>query len=128
MFEYIDVLDGDGNKTGESRTMDDIHKYGLVHRTAHVWILNNRKQLLLQRRAESMGIYPFFWDISSAGHISSGETSLQGAKRETKEELNLDFPDSGWEMGSGTFFYNYDMLSKWHDYLGLMWEEKYITL
>jgi isopentenyldiphosphate isomerase len=90
MPEYLDILDEKGNKTGEARTYEDAHKFGLIHRATHVWILNNKNQILLQKRNSDRAAYPDYWDISTGGHVSSGETSLEGAKREAKEELNLD--------------------------------------
>lgn len=36
-----------------------------------------------------MDSYPDLWDISTAGHISSGEDSITSALRETEEELGL---------------------------------------
>lgn len=93
MPEYLDILDEKGNKTGETRTYEDVHRLGLIHRTAHVWIINSKNQILIQKRNGDRAAYPDYWDISTGGHVSSGETSLEGAKRETKEELNLDLKD-----------------------------------
>jgi len=94
MEEYLDILDEHGNKTGKSETYNDVHKMGLIHRTVHVWFLNSRGQLLLQMRSKNKRAYPRHWDISAAGHVSSGQTSLDAAKRETQEELGLDLPGS----------------------------------
>lgn len=93
-MEYIDILDSAGNKTGEIRTHEEIHEFGLMHRAAHLWIINSRGQILLQRREKNRNAYPSYWDISASGHVSKGETSLEGIKREAKEELGLDFVDS----------------------------------
>lgn len=91
--EMIDVLDDQGEKTGISLTMDDIHSRGEWHRTVHVWLVTPRGELLLQLREPNMPTFPNCWDISSAGHISSGETSHQGVLREVSEELNLIVED-----------------------------------
>ncbi|KKT01002.1 MAG: hypothetical protein UV76_C0004G0034 [Candidatus Nomurabacteria bacterium GW2011_GWA2_43_15] len=91
--EYFDILNEKGEKTGESRSKKEAHEKGLIHRTAHVWILNSKKELLLQKRASGLRVYPDCWDISAAGHISAGQTSLEGAKREVEEELGLSLPD-----------------------------------
>lgn len=88
MEEYIDIVDEHGNRTGEAKTKAEIHKNGHRHRTVHVWLLNENGQLLIQRRSSTV-IYPNLWDISSAGHISAGETPLQAAMRELREELGL---------------------------------------
>jgi hypothetical protein len=44
--ENIDVLDENGNKTGESRSIDDIHFYGFWHSSARVWIMNSKREIL----------------------------------------------------------------------------------
>lgn len=94
MEEHLDVLDKKGAPTEKSLSYKDVHKMGLAHRSVHVWFLNSKRQLLLQKRSKNKIAYPGLWDISGAGHVSSGETSLEAAKKETREELGLDLPDS----------------------------------
>lgn len=97
MEEFLDILDAEGKKTGKSKSYDDVHRTGLIHRTAHVWFLNSKNELLLQKRSANKRAYPNLWDISAAGHVSAGQTSLEAAKRETEEELGLGLPDSMFE-------------------------------
>jgi isopentenyldiphosphate isomerase len=92
--EYLDILNEKGEMTGESHSYNEAHEKGLIHRSAHIWILNSKKELLLQKRASDRKAYPDYWDISSAGHISAGQTSLEGAKRELEEELGLSLSDN----------------------------------
>ncbi len=92
--EYLDILDEHGNKTGESRPYLEAHEKGLVHSAVHVWIVNFKNEILLQKRAENKRFHPGLWDMSAAGHVSAGETSLVAGQRETKEELGLDIPES----------------------------------
>jgi len=96
--EYLDILNEKGEKTGERRTYKDSHKFGLLHRSVHVWILNNNNELLLQKRSLNSWAYPDFWDISASGHISSGKTSLETAKDETSEEVGLVLPNSAFKL------------------------------
>lgn len=59
----------------------DVHKDGDYHRSVHVWIFAEKTQeLLLQLRAECKDSWPGYWDISSAGHISAGDSSLVSAR------------------------------------------------
>lgn len=44
-------------------------------------------ELLWQKRAESVDRFPGFYDISAGGHINLGETVIEGAIRETREEI-----------------------------------------
>lgn len=94
--EYLDILNDNGEPTGESRAYNDAHREGLIHRTAHVWFVNSKKQILLQKRASNKRAYPDYWDISASGHISAGQTSLEGAQMETKEELGLSLSDNAF--------------------------------
>ncbi|HEY9584668.1 MAG TPA: NUDIX domain-containing protein [Candidatus Paceibacterota bacterium] len=90
MPEYIDVLNKDGSPAKIKKLKSEIHKTGDWHRTVHVWILNSKKELLIQLRSPNKENFPNLWDISAAGHISAGEDSQTGAIREMKEELGLD--------------------------------------
>ncbi|OMO73907.1 hypothetical protein COLO4_26791 [Corchorus olitorius] len=54
-----------------------VHRDGDYHRAVHVWIYSESTQeLLLQKRADCKDSWPGLWDISSAGHISAGDSSL----------------------------------------------------
>jgi len=88
-MEFFDVINPDGTSAGYSLPRDEVHKKGLWHRTVHIWILNSNKELLIQRRSFQKEVYPGLWDISCAGHLSSGEDCYTGAIRELKEELGL---------------------------------------
>lgn len=93
-MELIDVLDELGNKTGIVETKEEIYKKGLWHRSSHIWIENDKQELLVQKRNPNKQTFPNLWAISVAGHVDSGETSRQTAVRELKEEVNLDIkPD-----------------------------------
>jgi isopentenyl-diphosphate delta-isomerase type 1 len=85
----IDIVDEKGNKTGETKSYDEVHASGLLHKSVHVWVLNSKGEILLQKRSKYVRAYPLYWDISAAGHVNSGQTSLEAAQMETKEELGL---------------------------------------
>lgn len=88
-MEYFDVLDENGNKTGKTKLRNSVHRDGDWHKAVHVWILNDKKELLLQKRSPNKDSSPNKWDISSAGHLSAGDDSLTGALREIEEELGI---------------------------------------
>lgn len=87
--ELIDVLDASGNFTGAVKPKSEVHRDGDWHRSVHVWIVTPDGRVLLQKRASTKKSHPGLWDISAAGHISAGESSLDSALRETEEELGL---------------------------------------
>ena len=88
--EFFDVLDENGNKTGKIKARSKVHKDGDWHRSAHIWVLNEHGDVLLQRRAPNKDLFPNMLDISCAGHLSAGDEPLSAALRELKEELGLD--------------------------------------
>lgn len=58
-----------------------VHRDGDYHRAIHVWIYaESTQELLLQQRADCKDSWPSLWDISSAGHISAGDSSLITAR------------------------------------------------
>lgn len=88
--EYFDILDENGNKTGKVKLRSEVHRDGDWHKAVHIWIINHNGDILLQRRCATKDSNPNMLDISSAGHLTAGDNSLDGAVRELKEELNID--------------------------------------
>ena len=91
-MEYLDVVDAQGEPTGEVVERSKAHLLGIRHRTSHVWLYrmkNNRAEILLQKRCASKDSFPGCYDISSAGHIPSGCSFEESAIRELEEELGV---------------------------------------
>lgn len=91
--ELIDICDEYNNLTGETIMKSKAHREWIWHRTAHVWIYNSQKELLLQLRAAQKELYPSMWDISAAGHVPSEEEPIEGAIREIEEEIWLQIKE-----------------------------------
>ena len=92
MKEYLDIVDADGNPTGQITDRETAHLKGIRHRTAHVWILREKNgiiQILLQKRCAAKSSYPGCYDISSAGHIPAGVDFIPSALRELQEEMGI---------------------------------------
>lgn len=94
MDEHVDILNADGTPSGRTSLKSEAHKLGLYHPTIHVWFYRADGQVLLQQRGRHKETHPLLWDVSVAGHISSGEGVLQAAVREIKEEIGLDIDES----------------------------------
>lgn len=92
-LELFDILQEDGNKKGIVRERGVAHLDGSLHPTSHIWIVrrnnNGGWDLLLQKRSLCKDSNPGCYDISSAGHVSAGDTYLPAALRELKEELGI---------------------------------------
>ena len=89
-MEYLDLLDSEGNRVDKRASRDEVHKKGLWHRAVHVWIINSKKELLVQRRSANKDVYPNKLYVSVAGHPVSGEDVIDGVKREIHEEIGVD--------------------------------------
>ena len=89
-MEYFDVLDEQGNKTGDIIERKEAHKKGICHRVIQVWVINSKNELLLQKRSANKDSCPNMWYVSLGGHIESKEDNKQTIIREFSEELGLD--------------------------------------
>jgi len=87
--EIYDVVDGDNRVTGQA-TRREIHDKGLLHRSVHTLVFDEEGRLFLQKRSAQKDENPGLWDTSSAGHLDSGEGYPEAARRELKEELDID--------------------------------------
>ena len=92
-MEYWDIYDNERNKTGKivARSNRDSLSIDENHIAVHIAIFNSNGEMLLQQRSLSKLDDPGKWDFSSRGSILMGETSQDGAHRETLEELGIDY-------------------------------------
>ena len=88
-MEYLDILDENGNKTGEKDTRENIHKIGLLHSEVAAFIYTDTGKVLLQKRKSNKATYSGVWSITG-GHVLAGENNEDAIIREIKEGLNLD--------------------------------------
>ena len=87
--EEVDILDEDGNPTGEVKLKSEAHAKGLWHKAVHVWIYTSKGKILLQKRAKQKTYLPGLLDVSAAGHVSAGQSFEEAAVREIEEELGV---------------------------------------
>lgn len=88
-MEQWDVYDRNGNPTGRVKTRGEGFAPGEYHLGVSLWIVNRRRELLIQQRAPTKRIHPNLWGITG-GAVIAGETSVQGCLREAREELGVD--------------------------------------
>lgn len=53
-------------------------------------VVDGKVELLWQRRSEFVDRYPGDYDISAGGHINLGESVVEGAMRECREEIGAE--------------------------------------
>ena len=91
-MEIFDIVTEQGIPTGETISRDEAHRDGILHRTAHVWVIRKKDSgydILLQKRSRDKDSFPGLYDTSSAGHIPAGQEPLVSALRELQEELGI---------------------------------------
>lgn len=86
--ELLDVVDENDNIIAV-KTRGEIHAEGLMHRAVHILVFNSAGELFLQKRSLSKDEQPGKWDSSAAGHVDSGESYDDCARREIEEELGI---------------------------------------
>jgi 16S rRNA (adenine1518-N6/adenine1519-N6)-dimethyltransferase len=89
--ELLAVVDQDDQPL---RAMDraTIHRENLLHRAVHILLVNNRGELLLQKRSHQKDRFPRRWDSSAAGHVDADESYQECAMRELQEEIGVTTP------------------------------------
>ncbi len=86
--EILDVVDADDRVVG-SMARGEIHRKGLFHRSVHVFLFDESGRLYLQRRSYEKAEHPGKWDSSASGHVDSGESYEEAARRELEEEIGV---------------------------------------
>jgi len=92
MTEYWDLYDKNRNKINKVIKRGDKLSDEEYHIVINAWIKNSKNEFLITRRAENRS-HPLMWECTG-GSILKGETSLEGAVREIKEELGIDIDKS----------------------------------
>ena len=90
MMEIIEIWDENGVPTGKTAPKPEVHRNGWFHPTVHVWFYTPDGKILLQKRSPGKETFPNLWDVSVAGHIHAGETPMEAALREVREEIGLE--------------------------------------
>jgi isopentenyl-diphosphate Delta-isomerase len=66
------------------------HKEGALHRAFSVFVLNEKNEMLLQRRALHKYHSPGLWSNTCCSHPMPGESTMAAAHRRLQEEMGFD--------------------------------------
>lgn len=88
-MEIWDVLDRQGNRTGKTMFRGRELLEGEYHLVVHIWVLNDKGEFLIQKRADHLKLLPGLWAVTGGSAIA-GEDGKTAAIREAKEELGID--------------------------------------
>lgn len=87
-MERWDLLDEDGNPTGETMLRGAYMRSGQYHLVVHIWVVDGHGRILLQKRSMRRRLMPGAW-AATGGSAIAGEDSETAARRELYEELGI---------------------------------------
>lgn len=87
-FELLDIVDTEGTKTGKILDKDLAHDRNLLHNEIGIFIFNNNKEILIQKRSANKRFNPNKWGLC-AGHVGAYEDLKLAALRELEEEIGI---------------------------------------
>jgi len=90
-MELIEIVDRNGNFTGQIIDKEEAHDKNLLHNEVAAFIINDKQQVLLQKRSAEKRFNPNKWALC-AGHVDARESLESAILREIKEEIGLDVP------------------------------------
>lgn len=91
-MELWDLYTEDRQLTGNTHIRGEELPDGAYHLVVHVWIRNRKGEYLISQRSANRPTFPLMWECVG-GSVVKGETSLQGAIREVKEEVGIYLSD-----------------------------------
>ncbi|MHC1694167.1 MAG: NUDIX domain-containing protein [Eubacteriales bacterium] len=86
-MELWDIYDRNRALTGRTAVRGEGLKSGEYHLVVHVWIMNRNGEFLITKRTPNK-TYPLQWECTG-GSALAGESSLEAALREVREETGL---------------------------------------
>ncbi len=88
-MEHVVLVDNNDNEIGlVEKTIAHVHPIQR-HRAFSIFILNDKDQLLIQKRGHLKHTWPGFWSNSCCSHPGPKEKTLLAAKRRLEEELGF---------------------------------------
>lgn len=96
-MENFDLYDKQMNKLGKTMHRGGRNLPGEYHLVVHIWIRRSDGKYLIQQRNKQEDLIPFQWAITG-GAVLTGESSLEGAIRETKEEIGITFQPNQFQL------------------------------
>lgn len=94
-MELWDLYTEDRKLTGKEHIRGEKLPENMYHLVVHVWIKNSKGEYLISQRSANRPTFPLMWECVG-GSVLKGESSIDGAIREAKEEVGVELlPDNG---------------------------------
>ena len=91
MEEQVILVDEHDNPIGLMGKLE-VHQKELLHRAFSVFILNDKGEIMLQRRAAGKYHSPLLWTNTCCSHPREGESTIEAGRRRLKEEMGFEVP------------------------------------
>lgn len=88
-MELWDLYTKDRKLTGKEHIRGEELPENLYHLVVHVWIKNSKGEYLISQRSANRPTFPLMWECVG-GSVLKGESSIDGAIREAKEEVGVE--------------------------------------
>ncbi len=89
-MEQVILVDENNNEIGTADKKTVHTTTTPLHRAFSLFIFNEKKQLLVTKRAAKKKTFPSVWTNSVCGHVSPGEETIDAAIRRSQEELHME--------------------------------------
>ncbi len=89
--EHVILVNTDDEIVGFMPKLE-AHEKGILHRAFSVFILNDKKEIMLQQRAGHKYHSPLLWTNTCCSHQRKGETTIDASIRRLQEEMGFATP------------------------------------
>jgi len=111
--EQLILVDQSDRPVGTAPKMA-AHQQGLLHRAFSIFVINQKQQILLQKRAKQKYHSGGLWTNTCCSHPRPGETTIAAADRRLQEEMG--FSCELEEIFSFTYFAKLDHELSEHEF------------
>lgn len=87
--EELEILDENNISLGFSKKRALVHKDGDWHKSVHIYVLNNKNELLIHLRSSFKDLNPDCWDTRFGGHVLAGDAVEKTVIKELEEEIGI---------------------------------------
>jgi len=88
--EKLILVDENDNVSGYETKIKVHEGMGILHRAFSLFIFNDKKEILIQKRSQQKPLWPLLWANSVCSHPRKGEDYDTAVHRRLKEELGID--------------------------------------
>ncbi|MGB3774011.1 MAG: isopentenyl-diphosphate Delta-isomerase [Leeuwenhoekiella sp.] len=121
--EMVILVDENDRQVGLMAKME-AHEKALLHRAFSVFVFNDKKELMLQRRALTKYHTPGLWTNTCCSHQRPGESNIEAGSRRLQEEMGFTTTlkesisfiyKAPFENGLTEHEYDYILLGEYND-------------